>query len=195
MVRAVEMDSQLKGVILIGPTKHTKSPHRKGQCDPSHHGFLWECQYESPTERRDSLRNHKFLAQFRMFPRLVPVPGPDLFSFRAKTSVPFSPASMAQATYVVLQEVIELRDDILLLHSQYDKLNCKIHKAEQKLEHTDRWVTDLLDQRPELRNEIWRIEQDVKEKEEKETLEASGPGLGLSAGSACSRILAQGCFS
>ena len=56
-------------------------------------------------------------------------------------------------------------------------------EAEKKLQPMSRLVTDLLDQRAELRDEIWQMEQEPKrKKEEKKRLETSGVGLDLASG-------------
>ena len=62
-------------------------------------------------------------------------------------------------------------------HHQWECLAQEVEKAEKDQEHVSNWVGNLLDQRADVRHEIWHLAQELKQlKEAKERLQASGLG-------------------
>ena len=122
----------------------------------------------------------KFLAKFRRDPFLVPIP------FLEPGQSP-SPAvlggpvleSMATAFATEMKEVVA---QIKRLHQMHICLAQEAEDAEKEREWMSNWVHDLVDQRYEIKADIWRLEQDLNSKKEelaqlearKKELEASG---------------------
>ena len=48
----------------------------------------------------------------------------------------------------------------------WDCLAQEAEKAEKELEQMSNWVSDLLDQRADVKDELWRLDQDLKRKRE-----------------------------
>ena len=82
-----------------------------------------------------------------------------------------------------LKQVHEIKEQIRGFHEQWEHLAQEAERAEKEREQISNWVRDLLDQRPDLRIEIWKMEGELDQlKEEKDSLEASGlcsGGLGV----------------
>ena len=178
----VEMDSQLKGIILNHTLKSYKiTPIESANVLRVTMMFYGGFKYKSPSKRRrDKLRKEKFLAKFRRDPILVPIP------FLEPGQSP-SPAvlggpvleSMITAFATEMKEVVA---EIKRLHQKHICLAQEAEDAEKERERMSNWVRDLMDQRCEIKTEIWRLEQDLNSKKEelaqlearKKELEASG---------------------
>ena len=195
----VEMDSRLKGIILNCILKSYKiTPTESANVLRVTMMFYGGFKYKNPSKRRSKkLRKEKFLAKFRRVPILVPIP------FLKPGQSP-SPAvlggpvleSMATAFATEFEEVVA---EIKRLHQKHICLAQEAEDAEKEREWMSNWVHDLMDQRYEIKAEIWRwLEQDLNSKNEelaqvetrKKELEASG----LKGPIAASRIsgLSQG---
>ena len=135
-------------------------------------------RYKSPSKRRrDSLRK-KYLAKFRKDPVLVPVP----FLEPGQSPHPVSLGGPVLATMeaTLLKQVHEIEEQIRVFCEQQDYLAQEAEKAEKEREEISNLVRDLLDQRADLRTEVWKMEGELDQlKEEKESLEASGLSDGL----------------
>ena len=178
----VEMDSQLKGIILNHTLKSYKiTPIESANVLRVTMMFYGGFKYKSPSKRRrDKLRKEKFLAKFRRDPILVPIP------FLEPGQSP-SPAvlggpvleSMITAFATEMKEVVA---EIKRLHQKHICLAQEAEDAEKERERMSNWVRDLMDQRCEIKTEIWRLEQDLNSKKrgtgtagsQKKELEASG---------------------
>ena len=70
------MDSQLKGLILNHTLKsYTITPIESNNVLEVTMKFYWGYKYKSPSKRRrDRLRKERFLAKFKRYPLLVPIP-------------------------------------------------------------------------------------------------------------------------
>ena len=87
---------------------------------------------------------------------------------------------LAVVATVLIKQVEEAVDVLWGLQHQWDCLIQEVEKAEKEWEHISNWVGDLFDERPDVREEIWTMEQELKQlRAEKEI------------GSLWSRILAQ----
>ena len=123
------MDSQLTGIILNCTLKAYKfTPMERVNMLHSTMDF---CRGSRVLVTGGETASGNKSPWFNTYPRLVPVPVRSLVvsSYDAKPSVPVPPTSMVKAAKIALQEVSELRDEILLLCNQCDQLRCKIHKA------------------------------------------------------------------
>ena len=138
-------------------------------------------KYKSPSKRwRDKLRKERFLAKFRSDPILVPIPflEPGQFPSPAVLGGPVL-ENMATAFATEMKEVVA---EIKRLHQKHICLAQEAEDAEKEREQMSNWVHDLMDQRYEIKAEIWRLEQDLNSKKEelapagsqKKELEASG---------------------
>ena len=162
----VEMDSRLKGIILNHTLKSYKiTPIESANVLRVTMMFYGGFKYKSPSKRRrDKLRKEKFLAKFRRDPILVPIP------FLEPGQSP-SPAvlggpvleSMATAFATEMEEVVA---EIKRLHQKHICLAQEAEDAEKEREQMSNWVCDLMDQRYEIKAEIWRLEQDLNSKKE-----------------------------
>ena len=126
------------------------------------------------------LRKEKFLAKFRRDPILVPItflePGQS-----PSSAVLGGPVleSMATAFATEMEEVVA---EIKRLCQKHICLAQEAEDAAQEREWLSNWMRDLMDQRHEIKAEIWRLEQDLNSKKEelaqlearKKELEASG---------------------
>ena len=74
----------------------------------------------------------------------------------------------------LIKQAEEAVDGLWGLHHQQDCLAQEVEKVDKEWEQISNWVSDLLDQRADVRDEIWTLEQQLKT--EKERLEASGLG-------------------
>ena len=143
--------------------------------------FYGGFKYKSPSKRRrDKLRKEKFLAKFRRDPILVPIP------FLEPGQTP-SPAVLGRPVLenmatVFATEMKEVVAETKRLHQKHICLAQEAEDAEKEREQMSNWVCDLMDQRHEIKAEIWRLEQDLNSKKEelaqlearKKELEASG---------------------
>ena len=127
--------------------------------------FYGGFKYKSPSKRRrDRLRKEKFLAKFRRDPILVPIP------FLEPGQSP-SPGvlggpvleNMATAFATEMKEVLA---EIKRLHQKCIYLAQEVEDAEKERERMSNQVHDLIDQRHEIKDEIWRLEQDLNSKKE-----------------------------
>ena len=178
----VGMDSQLKGIILNHTLKSYKitpieSANVLGVTIMFYGGF----KYKSPSKRRrDKLRKEKFLAKFRRDSILVPIPflEPGQSPSSAVLGGPVL-ESMATAFATEMEEVVA---EIKRLCQKHICLAQEAEDAAQEREWLSNWMRDLMDQRHEIKAEIWRLEQDLNSKKEelaqlearKKELEASG---------------------
>ena len=171
------MNSQLKGIILNHTLKsHTITPIESANVlratMRSYGGF----KYKRPRKRRDRLRKEKFLAKFRRDPFLVPIP----FLKPGKTPTPVALGAPVQAAIstAVLTWAGEMVHEMEMVH---DKCNCLAQETEEtqiKRDKMSNWVCSLLDQRYDVKREIWKLEQDLNDKrEELEQLKAEASGL------------------
>ena len=178
----VEMDSRLRGIILNHTVKSYKiTPIESVNVLRVTMKFYGGFKYKSSSKRRrDKLRKEKFLAKLRRAPILVPIP------FLEPGQSP-SPAvlggpvlkNMATAFATEMKEMVA---EIERLHQKHICLAQEAEDAEKDKERMSNWVRDLMDQRHEIKAEIWRLKQDLNsEKEElaqlearKKELEASG---------------------
>ena len=72
----------------------------------------------------------------------------------------------------------ELVEEMRGLHHQQDCLAQEADKAEKERDQIFNWIDDLVDQRAYVRDELWRLEQDLKSKrEELEQLKVKASGL------------------
>ena len=195
------MDSKLKGIILNRTLKSYKiTPIESANVLRVTMMFYGGFKYKSPSKRRgDKLRKEKFLAKFRRDPILVPIP------FLEPGQSP-SPAvlggpvleSMATAFATEMKEVVA---EIKRLHQKHIYLAQEAGDAEKERERMSKRVHDLMDQRYEIKAEIWRLEQDLNSKKEKlaqlearkKELEASGLKGPIAASSVSG--LSWWCFS
>ena len=178
----VEMDSRLKGIILNHTLKSYKiTPIESANVLRVTMKFYGGFKYKSPSKRRrDKLRKEKFLAKVRRVPILVPIPflEPGQSPSPAVLGGPV-PENMATAFATEMKEVLA---EIKRLHQKHICLVQEAEDAEKERERMSNWVRDLMDQRHEIKAEIWRLEQDLNSKKEelaqlearKKELEASG---------------------
>ena len=158
------MDSRLKGIILNHTIKSYKiTPIESANVLRVTMKFYGGFKYKSPSKRRkDKLRKEKFLVKFRRDPILVPIP------FLEPGQSP-SPAvlggpvleSIATAFTTEMEEVVA---EIKRLHQKHICLAHEAEDAEKEREWMSNWVHDLMDQRHEIKAEIWRLEQDLNSK-------------------------------
>ena len=122
----------------------------------------------------------EILAKFRSDPILVPIPflEPGQFPSPAVLGGPVL-ENMATAFATEMKEVVA---EIKRLHQKHICLAQEAEDAEKEREQMSNWVHDLMDQRYEIKAEMWRLEQDLNSKKEelapagsqKKELEASG---------------------
>ena len=162
----VGMDSQLKGIILNHTLKSYKiTPIESTNVLRVTIMFYGGFKYKSPSKRRrDKLRKEKFLAKFRRDPILVPItflePGQS-----PSSAVLGGPVleSMATAFATEMEEVVA---EIKRLCQKHICLAQEAEDAAQEREWLSNWMCDLMDQRHEIKAEIWRLEQDLNSKKE-----------------------------
>ena len=121
-------------------------------------GFKYKCPSKG---RRDRLWK-KSLGKLKRDLLLVPIPflEPDKSPSPVTLSGPVW-ATISTAFITQAEEMVhEMRD---LCH-QWDCLAQEEDKAEKEWERMSCWVSDLLDQRVDLKGELWRLEQDLKSK-------------------------------
>ena len=143
--------------------------------------FYGGFKYKSPSKRRrDRFRKEKFLAKFRRDPILVPIP------FLEPCQSP-SPAALGgpvleSIATAFTREMEEVVAEIRRLCQKHINLAQEAEHAEKERDKMFNWVHDLMDQRHEVKTDIWRLEQDLNGKKEelaqleasKKELEASG---------------------
>ena len=125
--------------------------------------FYGGFKYKRPSKRRrDKLRKEKFLAKFRRDPILVPIPflEPGQSPPPAVLGEPVL-ENMATALSTEMKEVVA---EIKRLHQKHICLSQEAEDAEKERERMSNWVHDLMDQRYEIKAEIWRLEQDLNSK-------------------------------
>ena len=72
----------------------------------------------------------------------------------------------------------EMVDEMKGLHHQHDPLVQETDKAEKEWERMSCWVSGLFDQRADVKEELWRLKQDLKSKrEELEQLKVETSGI------------------
>ena len=149
------MDYQLNGIVLNHTLKsYTITPIERANVLKVTMKFYGGYKYKSPNIRIDNLRKQKFLDQFRMYPGLVPVPvsGPDPSSYSTKPFCSDSPSCHDICSPEGNQEAKGCNP--LITRSTWWVVKLQRCMVKQKLEHTSRWVTDLLDQRAELKRNL-----------------------------------------
>ena len=176
------MDSRLKRIILNRTLKSYKiTPIESANVLRVTMKFYGGFKYQSPSKRRrDKLGKEKFLAKFRRDCILVPIP----FLEPGQSPPPAilgGPVleNMATAFATEMKEVVA---EIKRLHQKRICLAQEAEDAEKERERMSYWICDLMDQRHEIKAEIWRLEQDLNSKKEelaqlearKKDLEASG---------------------
>ena len=74
-------------------------------------------------------------------------------------------ATIATALITHVEEMVdEIRE--LFHHHKWNCLAQEAEKAEKEWEWMSNWVSDLLDQRADVKGELWRLEQDLNRKRE-----------------------------
>ena len=178
----VEMDFRLKGIILNHTLKSYKiTPIESANVLRVTMMFYGGFKYKSPSKRRrGKLRKEKFLAKFRRDPILVPIPFLEPGQSPSPTILG-GPVLECMAT-AFATEMKEVLAEIKRLCQKCICLAQEAEDAEKERERMSNWVHDLMDQRHEIKAEIWRLEQDMNSKKEelaqlkarKKELEASG---------------------
>ena len=73
----------------------------------------------------------------------------------------------------------EMVDELKEMYHQQDCLAQEEDKAEKEWERMSCWIIDLLDQMVDVKGELWRLDQDLRNKrEELEQLKVEASGLG-----------------
>ena len=139
--------------------------------------FYGGFQYKSLSKRRrDRLRMEKFLAKFRRDPFLVPIH----FLEPVQTPTPVTLGAPVQDA-ISTAFLTWAREMVCEMETMGDKPNHlakETEKAEIKRDKMCNWVCDLLDQRYDVKREIWKLEQDLNDKrEELGQLKAEASGL------------------
>ena len=160
------MDFRLKGIILNHTLKSYKiTPIESANVLRVTMKFYGGFKYKSPSKRRrDKLRKEKFLAKFRRDPILVPIPflEPGQSPPPAVLGGPVL-ENMATAFATEMKEVVA---EIERLSQKHICLAQEAEDAEKERERMSNWVRDLMDQRHEIKAEIWMLEQDLNSKKE-----------------------------
>ena len=65
-----------------------------------------------------------------------------------------------------MKYIQDARNELQELWQQWDQLVLvqEVEEVGKEQEHTSNWVADHLDQRPDVRDEIWQVEQEPKER-------------------------------
>ena len=124
--------------------------------------FCGGCKYKSPSKRRgDRVRKEKFLAKFRRDPFLVPIP----FLEPDQTPTPVALGAPVQATIstAFLTWVGEMVHEMEMMCDKCNHLAQEIEEAEIKGDKMSNCIHDLLDQRYDVKREIWKLEQDLND--------------------------------
>ena len=172
------MDYQLKGLILNCTLKScTITPIESTNMLKVTMRFYGGYKYKSLSKKgRDKLGKEKLLAKLRRDPILVPI------SFLEPDQTP-SPVALdgpvcAAITTAFMMQTEEMVDEMKGLHHMQNCFTRKTDQAEKEWKKISNWVSDLLDQRVEVRCELERMEQDLKSKrEELEQLKAEASDL------------------
>ena len=176
------MDFRLKGIILNRTLKSYKiTPIESANVLRVTMKFYGGFKYKSPSKRRrDKLRKEKFLAKFRRDPILVPIPF--LEPGQSPPPAVLGGPVLENMGTAFATEMKEVSAEIERLCQKCICLAQEAEDAEKERERMSNWVRDLMDQRHEIKAEIWRLEQDLNSKKEelaqlearKKELEASG---------------------
>ena len=122
-------------------------------------------KYKSPSNRkRDKLRKEKFLAKFRRDPVLLPIPF--LEPGQSPSPVTLGAPVFATTATAFTTQAEEMVDEMRTLHHKQDCLAQKTDQTETECKKVSNWVSDVLDQRVDVRCELERMEQDLKSKRE-----------------------------
>ena len=140
-------------------------------------GFKYK---RSSKRRRDKLRKEKFLAKFRRDPILVPVPF--LEPGQSPSTADLGGQVLESIATAFTTEMEEGVAEIKRLCQKHIHLAQEAEDSEKQRDKMFNWVHDLMDQRHEVKADIWRLEQDLNGKKEelaqlearKKELEASG---------------------
>ena len=149
--------------------------------------FYGGYKYKSPSKRRrDRLRKEEFLAKFKRYPLLVPIPF--LEPGQSPSPVALGGPVCSAITTAFMTQAEEMLQDMKDLCHQWDHLAQEAGKAEKEWEKMCQQVRDL---RSVVRGELESLEQELQSKKDelaqlearKEMLEASGfaPGVSVRA--------------
>ena len=162
----LRMDYRLKGFILNHTLKsYTITPIESANVLKVTIRFCGVYKLKSSSKRRrNKLRKEKFLAKFRRDPVLVIIP----FLKPGQFPHPVALGGLVHTaiTTAFIMQVEEMVDELRGQHHQWDCLAQEADKAEKQREWMSNWVSDLLDQRADVNDELWRLEQDLKRKRE-----------------------------
>ena len=127
--------------------------------------FCGGYKYKSPSKRRrDRFRKKKFLAKFRKDPVLVLVPFLEPCQSPHPVSLGLPVLAAMEAT--LLKQVHEIEEQIRGFCQWQDCVAQETGRAEKEREQFSKWVSDLLDQRADLRNEFRKMEQELNQPKE-----------------------------
>ena len=177
------MDYQLKGLILNCTLKsYTITPTESANVLKVTMRFYGGYKYNSPCKRRKDRLRKKFLAMFRKDSVLVPIPFLEPGQFPHPVSLGGPVLTTMEAA--LLKQVHEIEEQIRGFCKWWDHLAQEAERAKKEKEQINNWVRDLLDQRADLRIEIWKMEGELDQLKEERSLEASGlssAGLGVAS--------------
>ena len=180
----VEMDSWLKGIILNHTLKAFKIMPHKSQCTIGYNGFLWKIWIQEPYKKRRNSIRKKVSGTVQEWS----CAGASACSWSFLPCSSPSPVHAAVVTTAILSVLHSLST---AGSAQYDII---MWLADPRGAET-RAEQNILQKKAEFREELWRMEQDLKKNHR---LEAFGLGPGVPHPVAVSSLRIScgcGCFN